>query len=236
MNFIFEARGEGNPFEGEIEPRIGKYAEQRRCRIFNNIPLLEKTTLNSALVSGAAAFSQWLLILYWWILRSEIRALELPAFADPRFPNIALDHKALRSQVEGLLGTIANLTDLQAIYTNYLFGCTMLLIASTLQALQAAHPRLAVIGNTLYFASGDLFAFALNFLTVNVIFLMFATIFFGAHSVEFKTFDLSLNSLMRWFMGSCLLCRLSSNAARALPYALSHKHSRTSPDRRLRTI
>ena len=70
----------------------------------DGIPFLSKTTLSSAIVSGLAACSQWLLILYWWILRSEIRALELPAFADPRFPNIALDHKALRIQVEGLLG------------------------------------------------------------------------------------------------------------------------------------
>ena len=111
------------------------------------------------------------------------------------------DEELLRTEVRTLLGEVADLASYDGTYKNYLFAVTMLLIASTLQALQAAHPRLAVIGNTLYFASGDLFAFVLNFVTVNVIFLMFTTIFFGSESTEFKTLEVALNSLMRWFMG-----------------------------------
>jgi hypothetical protein len=173
-------------------------------------------TLFEALVSGAASCCQAGMILIWWVIRDAIRKLDVPEYSSnlegcadgtarivssATRDDAAVSTCAIQEDIRVLKQKLYDVIDMKEWYSRYFVFVTVLLVANTLMALHKAHPRLSIIGNTLLFAAGDLIAFLVSAVSVNVIFLVFAVSFFGARSAAFKGVILALRSLMRWAMG-----------------------------------
>ena len=117
-------------------------------------------TLAEALVSGAASTTQFLIVVIQWGLRDLTNKLG----------RREIDAKSEITR-DDWWQNARSLVSVKTMFNRYFFVVTLLLVTSTLMALHHAHPRLSIIGNTLLIASGDLFAFAMNFVSVNIIFL-----------------------------------------------------------------
>lgn len=148
------------------------------------------------------------MIFIWWVIRDAIRKLKIPEYssnlegcADGTVRTVrvasatiaAVSTCAIQEDIRALKFKLYDVIDMKEMYSRYFVFVTVLLVANTLMALHKAHPRLSIIGNTLLFAAGDLFAFVVSAVSVNVIFLVFAVSFFGARSTAFKVSFLFIN-------------------------------------------